>query len=403
MPPRLHRALPPHAAPAARAGRRPRGRLLYATAHPSGEARPARIDDWMLTPLRDTERRAVRAVGLDLSRRSSKAPYSPSLEQVVAEADRQVARERREPDRHPPRSEAAPMTHTRPARRPLHRAPPPTHGRPATASTGPKTWSLPGPRRTSRRPALRRHPPPLVSDSHRLADTLAQALPPLSNRTLSSLLRRLDGDHAIDAAARAALRLLRTVAPTTRRGPPPSAAITTARSGPRSSKRRPAESPRGRAAPDPRPRRAGRTTAARRADPHPVPAGLGPRPGRRPQPARHPRLGTAGPDAPGTSSGCHRRAERGPPRRPPRRPQPLTRRLLAGHRSSGLGATSTARRTAAGSTPSSPPRGAAGPSRPVSASPRPRARPSSGCKQARTPLGALKDGGLVSLAIEPRP
>ena len=30
MPPRLHRALPPHAAPAARAGRRPRGRLLHA-------------------------------------------------------------------------------------------------------------------------------------------------------------------------------------------------------------------------------------------------------------------------------------------------------------------------------------------------------------------------------------
>ncbi len=100
------------------------------------------------------------------------------------------------------------MTHTRPARRPLHRVPPPTHGRPATASTGPGTWSLPGPRRTSRRPALRRHPPPLVSDAHRLADTLAQALPPLSNRTLSSLLRRLDGDHAIAAAARTALRVL---------------------------------------------------------------------------------------------------------------------------------------------------------------------------------------------------
>ena len=44
--------------------------------------------------------KAIRAVGLDRSRRSSKAPsktpYSPSLEQVVAEADRQVARERRE-------------------------------------------------------------------------------------------------------------------------------------------------------------------------------------------------------------------------------------------------------------------------------------------------------------------
>ncbi len=50
--------------------------------------------------------------------------------------------------------------------------------------------------------------PPLTLDVHRLADTLAQALPPLSNRTLSSLLQRLDGDHAIDAAARAALRVL---------------------------------------------------------------------------------------------------------------------------------------------------------------------------------------------------
>ena len=36
---------------------------------------------------------AARVVGLDLSRRSSNAPYSPSLEQLVVEADRQVARE----------------------------------------------------------------------------------------------------------------------------------------------------------------------------------------------------------------------------------------------------------------------------------------------------------------------
>ena len=55
--------------------------------------------------------------------------------------------------------------------------------------------SAPGPETSS---------PPLTFDAHRLADTLVQALPPLSNRTLSSLLRRLDGDHAIDAAARAA-------------------------------------------------------------------------------------------------------------------------------------------------------------------------------------------------------
>ncbi len=51
-------------------------------------------------------------------------------------------------------------------------------------------------------------PPPLAFDARRLADTLTQALPPLSNRTLSSLLRRLDGDHAVDDAARAALRVL---------------------------------------------------------------------------------------------------------------------------------------------------------------------------------------------------
>ena len=51
--------------------------------------------------------------------------------------------------------------------------------------------------------------PFLTFDAHRLADTLAQALPPLSNRTLKSLLGRLDGDHAIDDAARTALRVLR--------------------------------------------------------------------------------------------------------------------------------------------------------------------------------------------------
>ena len=105
---------------------------------------------------------AVRAVGLDLGRRSSKAPsktsYSPSLEQVVAEADRQVARERREPDRHQPRAEAAPMTPTSRRYGPLDRAPPPTNRRPATASTSPGTWRLPGLRRASPRPALRRRP-----------------------------------------------------------------------------------------------------------------------------------------------------------------------------------------------------------------------------------------------------
>lgn len=156
---------------------------------------------------------AIRAVGLDRSRRSSKAPsktpYSPSLEQVVAEADRQVARERREPDRHQPRAEAAPMRPARPAVRPARPRPAtdaPSTGygvdragnlkpRPAAdiAATGPETSSPPH---------------TFASDAHRLADTLAQALPPFSNRTLNSLLRRFDGDHAIDDAARAALRVL---------------------------------------------------------------------------------------------------------------------------------------------------------------------------------------------------
>ncbi len=148
--------------------------------------------------------KAIRAVGLDRSRRSSNAPsnapYSPSLEQVVAEADRQVARENREPDRHQPRAEAPPMTPATPEVRPAR---PTGYGvdrsgnrkpsRPAAdiAPTGPETSS-----------------PPHTFDTRRLADTLAQALPPLSNRTLKSLLGRFDGDHAIDDAARAALRVL---------------------------------------------------------------------------------------------------------------------------------------------------------------------------------------------------
>ena len=126
----------------------------------------------------------------------------------MAEANRQVARERRESDRHPPRSEAPPTTSTRPAVRPAGARPatdPPSTGygvdrsgnlassRPAVGipATGPETSS-----------------PPLTFDARRLADTLVQALPPLSNRTLKSLLGRFDGDHAIDDAARAALRVL---------------------------------------------------------------------------------------------------------------------------------------------------------------------------------------------------
>jgi len=101
--------------------------------------------------------------------------------------------------------------------------------------------------------------------------TRLRKLPLLSNRTLSSLLRRLDGDHEIDAAARAALRVLHG-RPDDERGPPPSAAITTVRSGPRS--------------------------------------------GRKPQPERHPRPGVAEPDVPATSSGHRGRAGRGPTRHP---------------------------------------------------------------------------------------
>ena len=112
---------------------------------------------------------AARAVGLDLSRRLSKAPYSPSLEQLVAEADRQVARESRKPDRHQSRPEAAPMTPTRPAVRPAR--PHPATDAPSTGyavdSSG--TWSPPA--------RGGHHPRPSPFDAHSLADTLAQASP----------------------------------------------------------------------------------------------------------------------------------------------------------------------------------------------------------------------------------
>ena len=151
---------------------------------------------------------AARTVGLDLSRCSS-VPYSLSLEQVVAEADRQVARENREPDRHQPRSEAAPAPRTLPAARPAR--PSPATDAPPTGHRVDQSGNLEPSRPAADIPATgpERSSPPLTFDAHRLADTLAQALPLLSNRTLSSLLRRLDGDHAIDAAVRAALRVLR--------------------------------------------------------------------------------------------------------------------------------------------------------------------------------------------------
>ena len=83
--------------------------------------------------------------------------------------------------------------------------------------------------------------PPLTFDAHRLADTLAQALPPLSNRTLSSLLGRLKATTP-STPPRGPPCGSSTAAPTTRREPPPSAVITTARSGPRPPNSRPAES-----------------------------------------------------------------------------------------------------------------------------------------------------------------
>ena len=132
----------------------------------------------------------------------------------MAEADRQVAREHRQPDRHQSHAEAAPAQ--APAPTPRARPPPRSH-QPKPATDAPPTGhgvNRSGNLESSRPPAdlpatgPETSSPPLAFDARRLADTLALALPPLSNRTLSSLLRRFDGDHATDAAARAALRVL---------------------------------------------------------------------------------------------------------------------------------------------------------------------------------------------------
>ena len=100
------------------------------------------------------------------------------------------------------------MTPTRPAVRPAR--PRPATDAPSTGYGVDSSGNLESSRSAADIPATgpETSSPPLTLDVHRLADTLAEALPPLSNRTLSSLLRRLDGDHAIDAAARAALRIL---------------------------------------------------------------------------------------------------------------------------------------------------------------------------------------------------
>ena len=60
-------------------------------------------------------------------------PYSPSLEQIVAEADRQLAQERREHERERPRSETAPARTAPPRPRTHSPAPPPS----PAGSTGP--------------------------------------------------------------------------------------------------------------------------------------------------------------------------------------------------------------------------------------------------------------------------
>ena len=177
------------------------------------------------------------------------------------------------------------------------------------AATGPETLS-----------------PPHTFDTHRLADTLAQALPPLSNRTLKSLLGRLDGDHAIDDAARAALRVLHG------RPDDPARAAAERRHHDRAFRAALAQQ---QAAGVPLTEAAQRRTFARvvLAALPPlvertrtfVPAGPRPRPGRQPQPARHLRPGAAGPDAPATSPERRRRAGRGPPGHPPGWPRLLTR------------------------------------------------------------------------------
>ena len=145
--------------------------------------------------------KAARTVGVDLPQRERPSAVldSPSLTQVVAEADRQLALEQ-ERERGWPSS---------PAGSPL----PPVRPRPAAHAPSVDYDSNRSSSPTSRRPpaavsATGQQTPALAVDAHRLADTLVQALPPLSNRTLKSALGRLDGNDAVDAALRAALRIL---------------------------------------------------------------------------------------------------------------------------------------------------------------------------------------------------
>ncbi len=100
------------------------------------------------------------------------------------------------------------MTPTSPAVRPAR--PRPATDAPSTGYGVDRSGNLESSRPAANIPATspETSSPPFTLNVHRLADTLAEALPPLSNRTLSSLLRRLAGDDAIDAAARAAPRVL---------------------------------------------------------------------------------------------------------------------------------------------------------------------------------------------------
>ena len=71
MSPRLHGELPPHAAPAPSAGRRARRRLLTRLLTRLAKLDLLAIDDWLLAPLRDAERRDLTEVIEDRAERGS--------------------------------------------------------------------------------------------------------------------------------------------------------------------------------------------------------------------------------------------------------------------------------------------------------------------------------------------
>ena len=87
--------------------------------------------------------RAARTVGIELTERAlprHSPPYSPSLEQLTAEADRQVAREHQGPDRRRPRSEATPAPTSAPRSR---TRPPVRSARPTVPDHVPETPAPP--------------------------------------------------------------------------------------------------------------------------------------------------------------------------------------------------------------------------------------------------------------------